>query len=141
LRRLGYFQQAKSVLDNVKKLETKPAPERRNFRERQVYVENKTSNRLVIYLKYHTFGEGGQWQWRPGNDLAASGWASWTVQPGESSLVVVQGKPIQADRIRFVVKNDRNETLSQRYWGEDLVLVAPGGYEAETIDRYSLPLK
>ncbi len=143
LRDLRYLnvRQARLLIDNAKKLLAELGVERQTFHERMLYVENKTTNRFVVYFKYHTLADNNEWVWRPGGDLASPEWVAWTVEPDKTSLVSVQGKPIKADRIRYVVKNDRHETVSDKYWSEDLVLVPPQGYQGDTLDRYILPLK
>jgi S1-C subfamily serine protease len=138
--RVDFPLRGKWLVNYARKLPKEMGAEHPTFRERLLYVENRTSGRLVVYFKYHTLGENNQWEWRPGGDLASSEWASWSVEPGEASLAAVQGEPIRADRIRYVVKNERNETVSDKYWSEDLVLVTAQGYQAETPEQYILQL-
>jgi tetratricopeptide (TPR) repeat protein len=142
LERLGHAhaQKAQLLLAYAEKLPKEMGPGRPTFRERLIYVENKTPRRLVLYFKYHTLAKNNRWEWRPGCDVASSEWASLSIEAGDASLAAVRGNPIRADRIRYVVKNERNETVSDKYWSEDLVLVTPEGYQDKTQETYILHL-
>ena len=138
--KLGYAQQGKSLMAIAEKLPTYMGADRPTFRERLLYVENKSPHRLVVFFKYHTLGENKRWEWHPGGDMASSEWASSTFEPGAASMVAVQGEPISADRIRYVVKTEKNETVNDNYWSKDLVLATPQGYQGETLEKYTLQL-
>jgi hypothetical protein len=127
---LGAEAQAKAAFAAADKI----VP-RTEFRERMLFFVNKSPENLIVYIKYHTRGPDGQWQWRP-SDLASGDWGNpWRLKPGLANYLAHEGVNLHGDRMRLFIYNDKGEVLSNRYQGEDLVL-APEPYLDYLPQRY-----
>src|SRR5262249_11801807 len=63
---------------------------------RAVQVVNRTNQKLRVHLRYESQGADGRWAWLPGKDDL-----TWEVAPGTTALLLHDGKPILARRIRI----------------------------------------
>jgi tetratricopeptide (TPR) repeat protein/S1-C subfamily serine protease len=123
----GFVTQATQTFEYAEKMSPGLAAERPTQHQRHFLFRNKSPERVLLYVKYHIQVDPQRWEWRPG-DLSTTQWLTMKFEPGEAKLVSVEDKPVMADRVRFVVVNERNETLHKKYWSQDLVLVPPQGY-------------
>ncbi|MBV8318527.1 MAG: trypsin-like peptidase domain-containing protein [Planctomycetaceae bacterium] len=128
----GFVPQANETFEHALKMSPGLAAERPTQHQRHFLFQNKSPERVLLYVKYHTQVSPGRWQWHPG-DLSTAQWLTMKFEPGESQLVSAEGKPVMADRVRFVVMSERNEARYNKYWNQDLVLVPSQGYPSFVI--------
>lgn len=132
---LGYFQQAKEAFSKAEKIAPLIAFQRKTFIDRNFCLVNKSLSRITLYFKYHAWTKDNQRAWLPG-ELWTTDWARITIDPGKAGFLVVDERPIEADRIRMVIRNEQNETLNERFYKEDLVLAPPDGYPAYMVETF-----
>ena len=128
----GFVPQANKTFEYALKMSPGLAAERPTLHQRHFLFQNKSPERILLHVKYHTQVSPGRWEWRPG-DLSTAQWLTMKFETGEAQLVSAEGKPVMADRVRFVVMSERNETRYNRSWSQDLVLVPPQGYSSFVI--------
>ncbi len=133
LYNLGYFQEAKDAFSRAEKISPLIASQRKVFIDRKFCLVNKSLSRITLHFKYHAWTKDNQRAWLPG-ELWTTDWAKITIDPGKAGLLVVDGSPIEADRIRMVIRNEQNETLNERFYKDDLVLAPQDGYSAYMVE-------
>lgn len=64
---------------------------------RIIRVANNTTQKIRVYLRYEGLTADGQFAWAPGGTEALA----WEFAPGESAVLVHDGRPVLARRIRI----------------------------------------
>jgi tetratricopeptide (TPR) repeat protein len=63
---------------------------------RAIQVVNRTGQKLRVHLRYEVQAADGSWAWLPGK-----GDLTWEVAPGETALLLYDGRPVLARRMRI----------------------------------------
>jgi tetratricopeptide (TPR) repeat protein len=65
-------------------------------RTRAVQVVNRTGQKLRVHLRYESQAADGSWAWLPGK-----GDLTWELAPGETAVLLHEGRPVLARRMRI----------------------------------------
>jgi tetratricopeptide (TPR) repeat protein len=105
LEQLG--QSEKAEADYVQAIQRDPA-----YRERltlhkvcMIRVENRTGQKIRVHLRYEALTEDGRLLWLPG-----TGALTWEFEPGETAVLVHEGRPVLARRMRIWAENPETNT-------------------------------
>jgi tetratricopeptide (TPR) repeat protein len=120
---IGSFDTASQLFSLAEKLKPEILSERPTFREREFIFVNKTQANVVVYVKYHTQGKDGSWQWLP-SELPSADWGNpLQLKAGQASFLLHDNSKIHADKVHMVVHDDQGNMVSNEYLAKDLDLV------------------
>jgi tetratricopeptide (TPR) repeat protein len=90
---------------------------------RAIQVANKTGQKLRIHLRYEAQGEDGRWAWLPGKDDL-----TWEVPAGGTGVLLQDGRPVLARRIRIWADGMETETVWHAVKDTDTWVAPAAGY-------------
>jgi tetratricopeptide (TPR) repeat protein len=113
--------------DYVRAVQLDPA-----FRERLtlhktrvLQVANKTGQKIVVYLRYESPTSDGKFAWLPGEGTLA-----WEFAPGETAILMHEGKPILSRRMRIWAENAETKTVWNTAKDRDTWTAPAAGYRS-----------
>jgi tetratricopeptide (TPR) repeat protein len=90
---------------------------------RVVQVVNRTGQKLRVHLRYESQGADGRWAWLPGKDDL-----TWEVAAGTTTLLLHDGKPVLARRIRIWADSAETDALWHAVKDRDTWVAPAAGY-------------
>jgi tetratricopeptide (TPR) repeat protein len=90
---------------------------------RQVQVVNRTGQKLRVHLRYESQGADGRWTWVPGTDDV-----TWEIPPGATSLLLHEGRPVLARRIRIWADGMESDATWHAVKDRDTWVAPTAGY-------------
>jgi tetratricopeptide (TPR) repeat protein len=90
---------------------------------RVVQVANRSGQKLRVHLRYESQGEDGRWAWVPGKDDL-----TWEVAPGTTVLLLNDGRPVLARRVRIWADGLETEAVWHAVKDRDTWVAPAAGY-------------
>lgn len=90
---------------------------------RVLQIANKTGQKIIVYLRYEAQTGDGKFAWLPGEGTIA-----WEFAPGETAVLMHDGKPILARRMRIWADNAETKTVWNTAKDRDTWTAPAAGY-------------
>lgn len=121
---------AYAAFDVLEKVDPEYAEQNKEqFDRRYLVVENRTGDKLVVSMKFHTFTMDGDWQWFP-TPPDQDGWEAFEMEPGQRGFMRDEdGFLINADRVRIFAMTPDNQRGIVEYRDRDLQIAPEDGYQ------------
>jgi len=90
---------------------------------RVLQVVNKTGQKIIVHLRYEAQTADGKFAWLPGEESL-----TWEFAPGETAVLVHEGKPVQARRMRIWADGPDSKTVWNSAKDRDTWTAPVAGY-------------
>jgi tetratricopeptide (TPR) repeat protein len=94
---------------------------------RSIRVANRTGQKLRVHMRYEVQGEDGRWTWLPAKDDM-----TWEVETGATALLLHDGKPVLARRVRIWADGMDAEAAWNAVKDRDTWIAPATGYRGGT---------
>jgi tetratricopeptide (TPR) repeat protein len=91
---------------------------------RVVRIENRTNQKVRVYIRYEGLTPDGKWAWLPGGTDALA----WEFAPGESAVLIHEGRPVLARRMRIWADCPESKMTWLKVKDVDTWTAPSGGY-------------
>lgn len=126
----GDVTEAHRAYDLLEKADPQLAAEQsEQYFRRYLRIANKTSDRVIVYVKYRTYTSNKEWKWYP-QPPGVEGWIRFTFEPGEETFLSHEDWKINADRVRLHAVSEDLTKQDQEFKDRDLVLCEDEGYKS-----------
>ena len=123
LEQQGDTRKAQEDYDRAVQLESAFRDRLTVHKTRVLQVTNKTGQKIVVHVRYEGLGADGKFAWLP-----AEGTLNWEFEPGETAVLLHEGKPIAARRMRIWADNPETKSVWDAAKERDTWTAPAAGY-------------